>query len=498
VFQRAVRFADRLAIADSAGTATYRELIDASARVAQALLDGNADLNEQRVAFLEPPGRRWVALQWGIWRAGGLAVPLASSHPPAELDFVLRDAEPVATIAHSSQAATLAPLAAARQSRFLISDDIFSATEEIAAGTSAAAGEPALMDRAAMMLYTSGTTGRPKGVVTTHANVSAQITTLVDAWGWSDQDRILHVLPLHHVHGIINVLSCALWAGGCCEFLARFDAEQTWSRLASGDITVFMAVPTIYHRLIAAWDGAGPDEQRAWASGSRRLRLMVSGSAALPVRTLERWREITGHTLLERYGMTEIGMALSNPLHGVRRAGTVGTPLPGVMARITNDDGRPVAAGTPGQIEIRGPQVFREYWRRPEETRNAFRAGWFLTGDEGVIEDGYWRILGRRSTDILKSGGYKISALEIEDALREHPGIRDCAVVSVPDDDLGERVCAAIVARGSVDLAVLREWMRGRLAPYKVPKQLLRVEELPRNAMGKVVKPSVRELFLSD
>jgi malonyl-CoA/methylmalonyl-CoA synthetase len=225
---------------------------------------------------------------------------------------------------------------------------------------------------------------------------------------------------------------------------------------------------------------------------------MVSGSAALPVRTLERWREITGHTLLERYGMTEIGMALSNPLHGVRRAGTVGTPLPGVMARITNDDGRPVAAGTPGQIEIRGPQVFREYWRRPEETRNAFRAGWFLTGDEGVIEDGYWRILGRRSTDILKSGGYKISALEIEDALREHPGIRDCAVVSVPDDDLGERVCAAIVARGSVDLAVLREWMRGRLAPYKVPKQLLRVEELPRNAMGKVVKPSVRELFLSD
>jgi malonyl-CoA/methylmalonyl-CoA synthetase len=498
VFQRADRFGDRLAIIDSAGSARYRELIDASARVARALLDGNADLNEHRVAFLEPPGRAWVALQWGIWRAGGLAVPLASSHPPAELDFVLRDAEPVATIAHSSQAQMLRPLAAARRSRFLISDDIFSVPEEIPAAESARVPELALKNRAAMMLYTSGTTGRPKGVVTTHANVRAQITTLVDAWGWSEQDRILHVLPLHHVHGIINVLSCALWSGGCCEFLARFDPEQTWSRLASGDITVFMAVPTIYHRLIAAWDGARPEVQRVWASGSRRVRLMVSGSAALPVRTLERWREITGHTLLERYGMTEIGMALSNPLHGERRAGAVGTPLPGVMARITDDDGRPVAEGTPGQIEIRGPQVFREYWRRPEETRKAFRAGWFLTGDEGVIENGYWRILGRRSTDILKSGGYKISALEIEDALREHPGIRDCAVVSVPDDDLGERVCAAIVPRGSLDLAIVREWMRARLAPYKVPKQLLTVEELPRNAMGKVVKPSVRELFLSD
>jgi malonyl-CoA/methylmalonyl-CoA synthetase len=209
---------------------------------------------------------------------------------------------------------------------------------------------------------------------------------------------------------------------------------------------------------------------------------MMSGSAALPLRTLDRWRAITGHTLLERYGMTETGMILSNPLHGTRRPGAVGTPLPGVEVRLVD-----------GEIEVRGPGVFSEYWQRPDETRAAFRDGWFRTGDVAVVEDGVYRLLGRTSTDIIKTGGYKVSALEIEDALREHPAIADCAVIGAPDADWGQRVCAVAELRegAALTLTELRDWLKPRLAPYKVPRDLRVVGALPRNAMGKVNKPAL-------
>jgi malonyl-CoA/methylmalonyl-CoA synthetase len=227
---------------------------------------------------------------------------------------------------------------------------------------------------------------------------------------------------------------------------------------------------------------------------------MVSGSAALPVPTLERWEEITGHRLLERYGMTEIGMALSNPLRGERRSGYVGGPLPGVEVRLADEVDRIVAPGTPGHIQVRGPTVFERYWRRPEETAAAFtRDGWFRTGDEAVMEDDAYRILGRSSVDILKTGGEKISALEIEDVLRSHDAVLDCAVVGVPDALWGDRVCAAVVPRleRSISAEELRTFLKSRLAPYKVPKEIAVVEELPRNAMGKVTKPTIRDLFAS-
>ena len=224
---------------------------------------------------------------------------------------------------------------------------------------------------------------------------------------------------------------------------------------------------------------------------------MVSGSAALPVTVLDRWREITGHTLLERYGMTEIGMALSNPYRGERVPGSVGTPLPGVETRLVDDAGHEAAPGTPGEIEVRGPNVFSEYWGKPEATRDAFRDGWFRTGDTAVIEKGVYRILGRTNLDILKTGGHKVSALEIEETLRQHPAIVECAVVGVADPEWGERIAASLVLRPhtTLDLENLREWAKHRMAAHKAPTRLLILEALPRNAMGKVTKPAIRQMF---
>lgn len=487
---RAAVFTGRVAIVSGEGTFTYDDLLEASARVAAELLGGMPDLNEARVCFHIPPGFGHTVVQWGIWRAGGIAVPLALSHPLPELEYTIRDADPAIVVASADGEQNCRVLAKQRDSRFIAGAELF---------RSAATGElpDVAASRAAMMVYTSGTTGRPRGVVTTHANIEAQITALVDAWKWTDDDRILLVLPLHHVHGIVNVVGCALWSGAICEMHPSFDADATWDVIIAKRLTIFMAVPTVYRRLIAAYDAASPERQAAMRDGCRAMRLMVSGSAALPVQTLERWREITGHTLLERYGMTEIGMALSNPLVGERRPGFVGIPLPGVEVRRVGEDGSPVADDVPGEVEVRGPNVFREYWRKPEATRDAFRDGWFRTGDTAVVDRGYYRLLGRSSVDILKTGGYKVSALEIEEALREHPAIAECAVVGVANEEYGQRVSAAIELRPGSSLALeeLVAWSKTRLAPYKVPRALRVVASLPRNAMGKVVKPEVAKLF---
>ncbi|HEU4560982.1 MAG TPA: acyl-CoA synthetase [Longimicrobium sp.] len=490
---RARAHPNSVALVDAAGGHTYAALLDASARVAAALLGGVGDLAEGRVCFLVPPSFEYAAVQWGVWRAGGIAVPLAVSHPPAELEYAIGDADAAIVVAAPQFAEVLRPLAVAHGARFITTDEALAATPREL---------PAVDEqRRAMMLYTSGTTGRPKGVVWTHANFRAQVETLTQAWEWRADDRTLLVLPLHHVHGIVNVVGCALWNGATCEVQAKFDANAVWARIESGELTVFMAVPTVYGRLIAAWEAAEPARRERMSAACRDLRLMVSGSAALPVSTLERWREISGHTLLERYGMTEIGMALSNPLHGERRPGSVGVPLPRVEVRLVDEDGSEVEPGTPGEIEVRGPGVFLEYWRRPEATAEAFRDGrWFRTGDVAVVEDDYYRILGRRSVDIIKTGGYKVSALEIEEVLRTHPAVAECAVVAVPDTEWGERVCAAVETRDGSPMTLddLLPWARERLAPYKLPRALQVVDALPRNAMGKVMKPEVAKRFSGD
>jgi malonyl-CoA/methylmalonyl-CoA synthetase len=491
----------RIALVDRGSACSYAMLAARSRRIAARLLDGATDLGEARVALFVPPSADYVAVLLGIWRAGGIAVPLAIAHPPAELAFAIADSGASMVISTPDTAHLVAAAASinpAPRAFFVVRDGRLRPLDRPrATGLPPAPDQPAPSGRRAMILYTSGTTGKPKGVVTTHRHIAAQIQSLVEAWEWTEADRTLLVLPLHHVHGIINVVGCALWSGATCEIQPRFDVEATWIRLSSGHITVFTAVPTIYYRLIASWDAASPDERRRRSEGVRGIRLMMSGSAALPVRTLERWREISGHVLLERYGMTEIGMALANPLHGARRPGSVGQPLPGVTVRLAGDHGQPVPPGTPGELEVRGPGVFDEYWRRPDATREAFRDGWFRTGDVAVVEDAAHRLLGRTSIDIIKSGGHKISALEIEDVLRGHPAIAECAVVGVDDEEWGQRVCAAVELRPheQLTLADLEPWARHRLAPYKIPRAVLAVSALPRNAMGKVVKRDVTALF---
>ena len=285
---RAQRYAGRTAIVDGSGAYSYAELLDASGRIAAALLTGGDDLQEERIAFRMTSGFPWVATQWGIWRAGGIAVPLALDAPSSELEYFVENSRAFAVIDGDAGEAGLAPIATRRR----IHAARYSQLLDCEVGSLPVINA----DRFAMILYTSGTTSRPKGVVTTHHNIATQITSLIEAWEWSCDDRILLCLPLHHGHGIINVVGCALWSGATCEMLPRFDANAVWERIAVGSLTLFMAVPTIYVRLIAAWESASVARQKEWSTAASRLRLMVSGSAALPVRVLERWKEITGHT----------------------------------------------------------------------------------------------------------------------------------------------------------------------------------------------------------
>lgn len=490
ILERATSFGNRPAIVSHEGLHGYSDILAHSARLGHVLLDGAHDLQEQRIGFLTHPGADYVVAQWAIWRAGGIAVPLATMYPERELEFIVRDSDAAAIVADTDFTAVASTLCNQHGLRFVSVEQRGDMPQPI--------DWPQVgPDRRAMIVYTSGSTGNPKGVVTTHANITAQIESLVRAWEWVQEDRILLALPLHHVHGIINVLACALWSGATCIALRKFDAAAVWRSFERDALTLFMGVPTIYRRLIDHWNDLAAQEQQDLASSGRSLRLMVSGSAALPVRTLHAWRAITGHTLLERYGMTETGMILSNPLHGERRPGFVGTPLPGVEVKLVDEHGVPCGADAPGELLVRGPGVFREYWRRPAETSDAFEGDWFKTGDVAELHDGSYRILGRRSVDIIKTGGYKVSALEIEEVLRRHPAIAECAVIGIPDDQWGERIAVVVEATEALTVDALQLWSQERLAPYKIPRLLKVVSTLPRNAMGKVVKPELSSLFSS-
>lgn len=491
LIKNATHHSKRTAIISEGHEYSYEDLLLASERVASTLLSGKTDLKEARVAFMISPGFDYVKVQWAIWRAGGIAVPLSLSNPLPAQEYVLEDANCSVLIADEAYYPLLKPYIDKTGIRFINTTGLLTGSDpthlpEITA------------DRRAMIIYTSGTTGKPKGVVTTHQNINSQISTLVKAWAWSEKDCILNVLPLHHVHGVVNVVSCALWSGACCVFVKKFDPALVLNLLIDGKINVFMAVPTIYYKLINYWSGLTDQDQSQIKTALSKFRLMVSGSAALPVSVMEEWENISSQRLLERYGMTEIGMAISNPYSGERRAGHIGQPLPGVRIRIVNENGLEVKPTDSGEIQVKGPNVFREYWNKPEATSEAFtKDGWFRTGDMACINEGSYRILGRMSVDIIKSGGYKISALEIEEVLRTHPGINDCGVVGIPDPEWDEIIGASLILKKteSIDFEALKTWLKGRLPVYKIPRKYLIQQDLPRNAMGKVTKKELKALF---
>lgn len=481
---------DKVALVEGDKAFTYAQVDSRIGQFARGLLAGRSDLEEARVAFLIPAGVDYVTALHGVWRAGGIAIPLNVASAESEWEHCLTSAGVTQVIADEQTLGAVEGLC----SRLSIPVATVSNTQ-----TDSLSPLPKLSPtRRAMIVFTSGTTSKPKGAVTTHGNIAAQIETLIAAWEWQADDAIPLFLPLHHVHGIINVLSCALWAGATVHAMPKLDLTALCAQVAADTFSVFMAVPTIYVKLIDHLETREDQEVEAICEGFANMRLNVSGSAACPVEVFEEWRDLTGQMLLERYGMTEIGMALSNPYRGERRPGYVGQALPGVTVQLVDEEGEIVTGeGTPGEIRIQSPTVFLEYWGNREATAASFSDGWFCTGDIAVIEDGYYRIMGRSSVDIIKSGGYKLSALEIENTLLAHPQIAEVAVVGIKDRTWGEAVAAAVALKGDGDMTLdaLKSWCDGKLSSYKVPKQLRVVDALPRNAMGKVVKPSLKPLF---
>ena len=480
---------NKIALVDGEYRYTYAELNQRIQRFASGLLVDLDDLQEERVAFFLPASLDYVTTMHGVWQAGGIAVPLNVASAVAELNHYLSSASVTRLITSAEYRDSLQALCKGLDIELLLAD-------EVLVGEARPLPEIEL-SRRALMLFTSGTTSKPKGVVSTHKTVQAQITTLVQAWEWTEEDVIPLFLPLHHIHGIINILSCGLWAGATVHLYTKFDVPRITDEIIAGTFNVFMAVPTIYVKLIQYFDSIEQDRVRKICDGFASMRLMISGSAACPVKLFDQWQELTGQVLLERYGMTEIGMGISNPYRGERRAGYVGQPLPGVDVQLFDEDDSPVLEeGLSGEIRVRGDNVFLEYWNNPKATEESFKDGWFCTGDVGVVEDGYYRIMGRSSVDIIKSGGYKLSALEIEGVLLTHESVSEVAVIGIEDDTWGESVMAIIALKEGTSLEYdqLKKWCTGKMSSYKIPKALRIVDALPRNAMGKVTKPDLRSL----
>lgn len=480
-----------------------------------------------RIGLYATPGPEYVAATLAIHRAGGVVVPLATSHPPREHVYVLEDAGVSLVVAPQEAASVMEEVTHTCGSKLLLLDPSDFPGEPVgtlirdqnqeAPQTSLPSAAPD--HRGALIMYTSGTTGRPKGVLHTHHSLQSQVKCLSGAWGWVPQDVILHTLPLHHTHGIINALYCALYNGACVRFMSRFSPGAVWDHLLSGEISLFMGVPTMYAYLLDHYEKMKEEEKPKAKEAAAGLRLAISGSAACPVPIQNRWQALTGTPLLERYGMTETGMVLSNPLRGERRPGAVGLPLPGVEVKVIwegdtsegngHPGGVPAQEGswtgddgglTAGELRVKGPMIFKEYYNRPDATLEAFdEEGYFRTGDIVTVDGDppYYRILGRASADIIKSGGYKISALHIESALLEHPGVKECSVVGVPDPALGERITALMVGVPGVpveDQDLIRFCLQ-RLPQYQVPRSFKLVDALPRNAMGKINKKELLRTF---
>jgi malonyl-CoA/methylmalonyl-CoA synthetase len=449
----------------------YAALARAAGRVGEQIAGAS------RVAVWADPRLETCVAVVGALVAGVSIVPINPKSGERELTHVLDDSRPELLIA-----APGAQLPRQLDTRRLVVLDLDSAD-----GSPSAAAEPP-PDTPALVIYTSGTTGPPKGVVLPRRAIASNLDALADAWQWTAADVVAHGLPLFHVHGLVVGTIGPLRRGGTARHLGRFSAEAVTEALTD-DATMLFAVPTMYRRLA---DAAEQDPEVGQALAGARL--LVSGSAPLPAAEHARIERLTGGRVVERYGMTETLMITAIRADGERRAGFVGPPLPGVDVRLVDDDGAGIDRSdgeTIGEIEVRGPNLFLEYLNRPDATAGAFREGWFRTGDLATrTADGYIRLVGRRATDLIKSGGFKIGAGEIESALREHPAVDDAAVTGEPDPDLGERVVAWVVLRDGATVGTdeLASHVSSLLAPHKRPRVVHFIDELPRNELGKVQK----------
>jgi malonyl-CoA/methylmalonyl-CoA synthetase len=468
---------------------SYGDVMARSARFANALRAlGVAP--DDRVAVQVEKTPEALILYLAALRAGAVYLPLNTAYTLAELEYFIGDSEPKLIVCDPGRRDGLIAITDRVGARVetLGADGRGSLTDRAAAQPSDFTTCPRTSDDLAAILYTSGTTGRSKGAMLSHANLVSNAQTLVEAWRFSAADVLIHALPIYHTHGLFVATNTVLFAGASLLFLPKFDAEEILRLMPRA--TALMGVPTFYTRLLRL---PGLTE-----GATRHMRLFVSGSAPLLAETHREFAERTGHRILERYGMTETNMNTSNPCDGDRIAGTVGFPLKGVSLRIADaETGRVLPHGAIGVIEVKGPNVFKGYWRMPEKTAAEFRAdGFFITGDLGQIDGrGYLTIVGR-ARDLVITGGFNVYPKEVESEIDLLPGVVESAVIGVPHPDFGEAVVAVVVATpGATDEAAILAALRDRLAKFKLPKRVLIVAELPRNAMGKVQKAALRQTY---
>jgi malonyl-CoA/methylmalonyl-CoA synthetase len=480
---------DRAALVTAQSTLTYSDIEGGSARVANCLR-ANGVLVGDRVCVQVDKSAQGLLTYLGCLRYGAVFVPLNPAYRADEIAYFLKDAAPSLAICRPQDFswfervagnAGVAPAALFQ----LDAEGSGSWATAVASERSDFDRPPTDDDDLAALVYTSGTTGRSKGAMITHRNLVSNAIALQNTWGFVDTDVLVHALPIFHVHGLFVATHTAMLTGIPILFHHSFDAAAVLDDFRSA--TVFMGVPTMYTRLLA--------NDRLTAEACAGMRLFVSGSAPLLAETFDAFAERTGHTVLERYGMTETGMNTSNPYTGIRKRGTVGRPLPGVAVRVVDSSDCPQAAGVVGNVQVKGPNVLRGYWRRPDKDAEEFTEdGWFRTGDVGVFDDdGYLELVGR-SKDLVISGGFNVYPKEIELLLDEMPGVVESAVIGIPDADFGEAVTAVITVEDgvTVDSAAMIADLKTRLASFKVPKSIHVVAELPRNAMGKVQKNVLR------
>ena len=476
---------------DNGSSVTYSELYEKVEKVASMLCSAGLQPDD-RVMVQIDKSIQAIELYLGVIMAGGIFIPLNTAYTATEVEYFLSDATPAVLVCDPVKLPVLEPIAKSLEVKIcltLAADGSGTLSEKATQETPGFSVVPRAKNDLASIIYTSGTTGRSKGAMLSHSNISTNAITLADYWKFTSNDVLIHSLPIFHVHGLFVAINVTLIAGSSMLFHQKFDVNQILSDMSRA--TVLMGVPTFYVRLL--------ELESLNKDATKNMRLFVSGSAPMLEETHKSWNAKTGHSIIERYGMSETNMNTSNPYDGERRAGTVGYPLPGIEVIVADPEtGTPVKTGEVGSVEVRGPNVFKGYWKMPEKTAEEFREnGFFITGDLGCYdEQGYLSIVGR-SKDLVISGGYNIYPKELELIIDEIDGVKESAVIGLPHADFGECIVAVIVKKDGADLHkedIVKE-LESKVARFKQPRHVFFVDELPRNTMGKVQKNSLRETY---